>query len=112
MIHLGDNLPTLPATAAKMLYPNYSIPDGFALACDRIYKLDLLAPPSFDRPIGPAEVETILCDWKRAKTGSSWIGADVVEKHMAFKGCGEKADLMAKWMPPIPDRHAFKLELV
>ena len=107
---LAHNLPTLPAKAAIMRYPSLGAAAAFNQCCIDI-PFGLLAAPLFERAVGPAEVETILCDWKRAKTGSSWIGADIAEKRAALAGYGPKADEMAKWLPPNVDRGLFKLEL-
>ena len=107
MYGLERNLPSFPAKAVELLHPGMTIPMGFQKAVERVQALELLAPPSFDRPIGPAEVETILCDWKRAKTGSSWLGADVLDKYEAM-GNHEMRD----WLPPRVARGTFKLELV
>jgi len=107
MIGLSTNLPTLPAKAAVLLYVNHSAPDAFNKACERVYVLNLLAPPLFDRPVGPAEVETILCDWKRAKYGTHWVGDDVLDKRTSL-GTHPMADLM----PPTFDKGTFKLDLL
>ena len=106
MYGLERNLPSFPAKAVGLLHPELSIPLGFQKAVERVQALGLMAPPKFDRPIGPAEVETILCDWKRAKTGSSWLGADVLDKYEAM---GNHA--MRDWLPPRVARGTFKLEL-
>lgn len=111
MVQLANNLPSLPAKAVKLLYPGETLNYGFQKALNRVQGLGMMAPPAFDRPIGPAEVETILCDWKRAKTGSSWIGADVEDKRHAFQNSGPRAINMAEWMPPNPLRTSFKLAL-
>lgn len=110
-VGLERNLPTLPAKAVAELHPNRPIPQGFEMAVARIQETGLLAPPLYDRLIGPAEVETILCDWKRARTGSSWVGADVLDKRTALRGYGEKAEALADLIPPVPPRKLFKLEL-
>jgi len=36
-----------------------------------------LAPPTFDRPLGPQEAETILCKWKSHLNGHYEVGEDV-----------------------------------
>lgn len=111
-VGLESNLPSLPLKAVKELHPNMRVEAAFEKAITRARSVNLPAPPLFDRPIGPAEVETILCDWKRARTGSSWVGADVEDKKHAFSTCNLKeADLMASWMPEVPPRNLFKLEL-
>lgn len=96
---LAENLPTLPAQAAELLYPGRTVPTAFALACNRLEPLGLLAPPLFDRLIGPAEVETILCDWKRAKYGNHIIGDDVIDKRNSLRGYGAKAERMIDLFP-------------
>ena len=111
MSGLAENLPTLPGKAARLLYPDRREAFAFNLACERVYALNLLAPPLFDRPVGPAEVETILCDWKRAKYGAHWVGDDVQDKRESLKGHGEKAAMVAGWMPPTFPKGTFKLEL-
>jgi hypothetical protein len=111
MIGLQNNLPTLPYKAASLLHPDLSTPNSFLAACRRVSKLEILAPPAFDRPIGPAEVETILCDWKRAKNGTSWIGADVLDKRRALKDSGDKAAWMSDCLPKTVLKDTFILEL-
>jgi hypothetical protein len=96
---LSVNLPTLPAQAAELLYPDLGPVRGFEAACERVKKLNLLAPPLFDRPLGPAEVETILCDWKRAKYGNHLIGDDVIDKRKSLVGYGPHAERMIDWFP-------------
>jgi len=103
---LERNLPSFPAKAVELLHPGMGIPAGFMKAVERVQALGLMAPPSFDRLIGPAEVETILCDWKRAKTGSSWLGADVLDKYEAMGNHG-----MRDWLPPRVSRTQFTLAL-
>lgn len=104
---LERNLPGFPLKAAKMLFPDLSDSAAFLASCRRLEPLNLLAPPKFDRPLGPAEVETILCDWKRAKTGSSWMGADIKDKYEAM---GSHA--MRDFMPPRVAQGTFKMELI
>jgi hypothetical protein len=106
---LGRNLPGFPLKAAHILTPSATTDfDAFQAAVDRVTQLNLLAPPKFDRPMGPAEVETLLCDWKRAKSGSSWMGKDNADKfHELTKG-GE----LQGWMPQLIKEGTFTLELV
>jgi hypothetical protein len=108
---LERNLSKVPAAACSTLYPFLPVPEGFALACKRLFDLNLLAPPTYDRPVGPAEVETILCDWLHAKQGTNWLGADLIVKRLALKGCGEKADMMSNWLPPVVQKGQFPLDL-
>jgi hypothetical protein len=111
---LENNLSTEPARAAQLLYPDKTIPEAFRLACFMIDRqpLSMLAPPAYDRPVGPAEVETALCDWSHAKKGSNWLGADLIVKRDALRGYGDKAAQMAEWLPPLISREQFKLELI
>jgi hypothetical protein len=109
---LESNLPGPPLKGALLLYPSDSKVQAFIMACQRVYALGLMAPPAFDRMIGPAEVETILCDYIHAKQGTSWVGKDVADKHASFNGFGGKAAQMADWMPPVIAKNSFKLELL
>lgn len=47
------------------------------------------APPTFDRPLGPQEAETILCKWKSYQGGHYHIGEDVeaVKKGLSRFDC-------------------------
>jgi hypothetical protein len=110
-VGLERNLPTLPAKAVLMMVPHLPVVYGFQEICQQVYQLGIMAPPIFDRHLGPAEVETILCDWKRAKTGSSWLGADVLDKRNALKGYGKKAEAMSDMMPPVTPKDRFELAL-
>lgn len=108
---LGLNLSTVPADACKVLYPFLKVEEGFQKACERLYALEMNAPPCYDRPIGPPEVETVLCDWLHARQGTNWLGADLIVKRQALEGFGDKAKLMAEWLPKKVDKTTFKLEL-
>jgi hypothetical protein len=108
---LSINLPTLPAQAATLLYPGENAPRAFEAACERLKPLGLLAPPLFDRLIGPAEVETILCDWKRAKYGTHIIGDDVADKRGSLVGYGNQAEKMIDFFPEAFPLNTFRCEL-
>lgn len=111
MWDLASHLPTFPERAAKLRYPSLTTSSAFTACYNDLQEEGILAAPLFEREIGPAEVETILCDWKRAKSGSSWIGADVYDKRIAFRGYGDKAEAMMDMMPPLVDRQTFELRL-
>lgn len=111
MIGLDKYLPKQPGKAVKLLYPDLSIEAGFRLACKRVEALGLLAPPTYDRPVGWAEIETCLCDWSTAKKGGNWPGMDLIDKRETLKGYGGKAAKMAEWLPPVVKKGTFKLEL-
>jgi hypothetical protein len=108
---LADHLPTQPGKAVKLLYPDCNVSWGFKQACKRVEDLKMFAPPMYDRPVGPAEVETVLCDWSTAKKGGNWPGMDLTDKRETLKGYGGKAAEMAKWLPPVVKKGTFKLEL-
>jgi hypothetical protein len=97
-IGLEYNLPTLPAQAVGLLYPDDPVYVGFMKAVNRIEKLELPAPPMFDRPVGRGEVETILCDWKRAFYSRHIVGDDIVEKRHDF-GNTDMGILCASFIP-------------
>lgn len=58
-----------------------------------------LAPPSYDRPIGLQEVETILCKWKSHMNGHYPLNNDIREIREGLKGWGKEAELFLKYMP-------------
>ena len=109
---LENNLSKVPAQATQVLYPDFRVPQAFQASVTRLQKLELMAPPHYDRLIGPAEVETILCDWLHAKNGTNWLGADLIVKRQALAGYGPKSQRMAEWLPPRVARDRFILELV
>ena len=108
---LGKNLSKVPGQAARELFPKFSEPDAFDAACELLGRHRMLAPPTYERFVGPAEVETILCDWLHAKHGTNWLGADLIVKRNALYGYGDKADQMALWLPPVVAEGTFKCEL-
>jgi hypothetical protein len=108
---LGKNLSKVPGKAARLRYPLLTEDAAFTQCCIDL-PLGLLAPPTYDRPVGPAEVETILCDWLHAKQGTNWLGADLIVKRQALVGSGERGQRMADWLPPVIKQGTFKLELV
>lgn len=79
-----------PREAAEMVYWESACteapePDAAALAhvmSDLVKHFNdagYLAPPQLDRPIGNAEVETILCKWKSHVGGHYDVGHDILE---------------------------------
>jgi len=104
---LSRNLSSVPAKAAQAFYPYLNVQLAFEKICRDVEDLDLLAPPLFDRPIGPAEIESCLCDWYHIGTGTNWVGSDNVGKRAGFKGHGEKAARMAEFMPPLVPKNLF-----
>lgn len=111
---LERNLPTLPAQAVKLLWDDQNdstVPYNFLKTVDRLAPLGLFAPPMFDRNIGPAEVETILCDWKRAKYGNHIVGDDVLDKRNSLRCYGPKAERLIDMFPMEFPLTTFKCEL-
>ena len=45
----------------------------------QIYFSDYAAPPMYDRPVGLAEIETVLCKWKSHTRGHYPVHNDIVE---------------------------------
>jgi len=109
---LEKNLPTEPAKAVGLMFPGKQVSTAFLDLCKQMESYNIPAPPRFDRPCGPAEVETSLCGWKTTKYKGNWFGADIIEKREALKGYGDKARLLADMMPQIRNKSDFKLELV
>ena len=110
---LGRNLPTEPGRAALMMYPNVSIEAAFNQACiDALTIPPILAAPWFDRPVGPAEIETSLCGWKTTKTKGNWFGADILDKREMMRLCkSDKAREMEAMLPPLVKRGTFVCNL-
>lgn len=105
-------LPTNPKKAVEYLIPGMPVPDAFHLICKRVEALNLLAPPMYDRPVGPAEIETALCDWYGAKVKkNNWLGMDTIDKGEQLKGLGEKAEWMASHLPKAVKKSDFQLLL-
>lgn len=108
---LETNLPGEPAKAVKMLYPLKSVTEGFKHLCNNAKHWDILAAPLFDRPVGPAEVETSLCGYKTTKVRGNWFGADIIDKRQALVGYGDKAHAMIEFMPPVISKDLFVIAL-
>lgn len=63
------------------------------------------APPTFDRPCGPQEVETILCKWKSMRGGHYYVGKDIREIDVGLQVWGNTAPLvnvLRLHLPPVP----------
>jgi len=112
-VGLARNLPTEPARAVKLMLPDMSHEAGFSALCARVDVLQLKAAPSFDRYVGPAEVETSLCGWKTTKFKGNWFGADILDKRQALwsNDMTERATQMVDMMPPLVAKDTFKCEL-
>jgi hypothetical protein len=63
-----------------------------------------LAPPTFDRRLGPAEVETILCKFKAHHAGRYPVGKDTREIRRGLAGWGPTAERLAPCLPDPPAR--------
>jgi len=59
----------------------------------------LRAPPAYDRPCGPSEVETILCKFKSFLGGHYAAGKDIREVRHGLIGWGKTADRLLAAMP-------------
>jgi hypothetical protein len=110
---LGRNLPSEPAKAALMMYPMLRTEAAFNQAClDALTIPPILAAPWFDRPVGPAEIETSLCGWKTTKMKGNWFGADILDKREMMRLCkSDKAREMEAMLPPLVKRGLFRCEL-
>lgn len=94
-----------PQKAAEHLYslerpndpPPQSVPEKAGVGSWALIRVkqelrDLKAPPSFDRPVGNQEAETVLCKWKSYLGGHYHVGEDVEACRKAltsnqFKDC-------------------------
>lgn len=52
------------------------------------------APPTYDRPCGAAESETVLCKWKSYYGGHYYLGKDIREQREGLHGWGGTASLL------------------
>jgi hypothetical protein len=59
------------------------------------------APPTFNRPCGPQELETCCCKWKSHVGGHYFIGKDTREHRAALIGWGEAAGKILNSYPPL-----------
>lgn len=59
----------------------------------------LKAPPTYDRALNIAEIETILCAYKGLKSGSYYLGKDIASKRKDLEGYGDMAQTMLGFMP-------------
>ena len=59
------------------------------------------APPTLDRPCGPAEVESILCKTKSYWGGHYFLGKDIREQRAALVGWGATAQQILGAYPPL-----------
>lgn len=57
------------------------------------------APPRGDRPVGPQELETILCKYKSMRGGHYHVGKDIAEHRQALAGWGETAERLLRHYP-------------
>jgi len=108
---LERNLPADPAKAVGMMFPDSSVPQAFMNLCREAATWGILAAPWFERPIGPAEVETSLCGWKTTVLRGNWFGADIIDKRQALVGFGEKARQLMDMMPPVISKDLFVIQL-
>jgi hypothetical protein len=57
------------------------------------------APPTYDRPVGVQECETILCKWKSHLNGYYPMGKDSREILEDLHGWGDLAESLQKYVP-------------
>jgi hypothetical protein len=107
---LAKNLPGEPAKALDAMFPNCKVEYAFNGLCEEAATWNILAAPLFDRPAGPAEVETSLCGWKTTGWKGNWFGADIIDKRQALAGYGDKALEMIGMMPPAIPKNLFVCE--
>ena len=110
-VGLERNLPTEPADAIRHLCPEDPPNIAFLKLVGSVRGKGIMAPPYFDHEVGPSEVETSLCGWLTSKYRGNWFGADIQDKRDALKGHGATAEKFMTFMPPVPNKYLFKLEL-
>jgi hypothetical protein len=65
------------------------------------------APPTYNRPCGPQEVETILCKWKSHRGGHYPVGKDSREMHHGLFGWGFTAEKMRQAVLEVAETEVF-----
>jgi hypothetical protein len=86
-----------PAEGAKIVKPEWVLKETVGWLNKQFQHR--LAPPSFDRPCGTQEAETILCKMKSYLHGHYPIGIDTRELKHALVGWGPLADKLGKCLP-------------
>lgn len=72
---------------------------GYAVSrLQREFK-DFMAPPSYNRPVGIQEIETVLCKWKSHMGGHYEPGKDTKEIRHGLDGWGDLAQEMKGYLP-------------
>jgi hypothetical protein len=66
-----------PVKGAAMVRERYGVPDAVAYLQEALGHR--AAPPSYDRPVGIQEIETVLCKWKSHVNGRYPVGKDTRE---------------------------------
>ena len=98
-----------PMEAAYMVWENQHGPDREKPSKEEVVAQvvsylkdefsDLLAPPTYDRPIGLQEIETVLCKFKSHLNGHYPLYNDITEIDEGLTGWGETADRFMAGMP-------------
>lgn len=107
---LEKNLHGDPGKAVTLI-TGKPVAAGMKQIMEELALLGFKAPPDFTRPLGMAEVESCLCDWRATKYKDNWIGADLIKKRQGLVGLGGKADLFASFIPPVIPQDLFRYEL-
>lgn len=67
---------------------------------DECAKINLLAPPAFNRPVGLLEIETCYCMYKHTMRGNDYVGHDIMDKINVLKSVD--SNIAAKMLPYLP----------
>ena len=92
-------LPSEPAKAAKAFWPDKTLAESIQIVVDEIEQY--LAPPTYDRPCGPSEAETVLCLMKGYFiTKVHVIGDGILHNHLSL---GDDPYNLRPLLPPEVD---------
>lgn len=92
-------LPSEPAKAAKAFWPDNTLAQSLQIVADEISQYP--APPTYDRPCGPSEAETVLCLMKGYFiTKVHVIGDGILHNYQSL---GDDPHNLKRFLPPLVD---------
>lgn len=106
---LGRYLSREPENTLKEMYPDLPAQFAFDKVCEEVSNRYILAGPDMLRWAGPAEVETVLCDYHTAKYRGNWLGYDTGKKRAQL--AGSEFDSFRELFQPVIPEGTFKCEL-
>jgi hypothetical protein len=107
-------LPGEPREGSKIIAEEMGLSDisnfeaTIKYCLDECGKIDLIAPPIFERPVGLLEIETCYCMYKHTVNGNDYVGHDILDKHNVLENVdSDLAKGMIKYLPAKLSRNYF-----